>query len=48
MFIFIKQYYAMGIYTKANLDTLKLGGLLTADEYTELVGADTTTTDAVK
>lgn len=47
MFIFIKQYYAMGLYNADNLSTLKLGGLLTEDQYNELVGIneDTTTTD---
>lgn len=37
MFTFIKQYYAMGLYTKDNLDTLKLGGLLTTEQYNQLV-----------
>lgn len=47
MFNFIKVYWAKGLYTKDNLDTLKLGGLLTADEYDQLVGTDTAT-DAAK
>lgn len=48
MFNLIKDYYAKGLYSKADMDTLKLGGLLTADQYDQLVGTDTVTTDAVK
>ena len=47
MFELIKDYYAKGLYSKADMDTLKLGGLLTADEYDQLVGTDATT-DAAK
>lgn len=46
MFIFIKQYYAMGLYNADNLSTLKLGGLLTEAQYNELVGTDGDTTAA--
>ncbi|CAM3205820.1 XkdX family protein [Lactiplantibacillus plajomi] len=38
-FDYIKQYYTMGLYTKDDLKTLKLGGMMTADQYDELVGA---------
>ena len=44
MFIFIKQYYAMGLYNADNLSTLKLGGLLTEDQYNELAGINEDTT----
>lgn len=40
MFTFIKQYYEMGLYTAENLNVLKLGGLLTEDQYNELVGEE--------
>lgn len=38
MFVFIKQYFEMGLYTKDNLATLKLGNMLTEDQYNELLG----------
>lgn len=39
MFKYIKDYYAKGLYTTADLLTLKNGEMLTEDEYNELVGA---------
>lgn len=43
MFIFIKQYFEMGLYTKDNLTTLKLGNMLTEDQYNELLGESSDT-----
>lgn len=40
MFIFIKQYFEMGLYTKDDLATLHVGGLMTDTEYESLVATD--------
>ncbi|KRN94597.1 hypothetical protein IV81_GL001234 [Pediococcus stilesii] len=37
----MQSYYAMGLYTTADLATLKNGGMITTDEYNQLIG-DTT------
>ena len=39
MFDFIKNYYEMGLYDKDDLTTLKDGGMLTGEEYNELIDA---------
>lgn len=39
MFDFIKNYYEMGLYDKDDLATLNDGGMLTDEEYNELIDA---------
>ncbi|MDE3751888.1 XkdX family protein [Pediococcus pentosaceus] len=41
MFSYVQNYYAMGLYTTDDLATLKNGGMITLDEYNQLIG-DTT------
>ncbi|VDG18800.1 hypothetical protein [Lactobacillus plantarum] [Lactiplantibacillus mudanjiangensis] len=43
MFPYIKLYFEMGLYKDADLLNLKKGGLLSDDEYNQLVGNATTT-----
>lgn len=38
MFIYIKQYFEMGLYTEADLTTFKLAAMITADQFDELTG----------
>lgn len=38
MFDFIKEYYAMGLYTKDDLVTFKISGMITAEQYDQLIG----------
>lgn len=39
MFEIYNDYFKMGLFTKADLDTFVLVGMLTADEETKIVGA---------
>ncbi len=39
MFEIYNDYFKMGLFTKADLDTFVLAGMLTADEETKIVGA---------
>lgn len=36
MFVYIKQYFEMGLYTVTDLATFKTAAMLTADQYDEL------------
>lgn len=38
MFDFIKEYYAMGLYTKDDLVTFKVSGMITPEQYDQLIG----------
>lgn len=33
----IKHFYTIGLYTEEDLNTLKMGSMLTADQYDELI-----------
>lgn len=37
MFDYIKSYYEMGLYSKDNLETFKLSGMMTDEEYENLI-----------
>lgn len=39
----IKYFYAIGLYNKDDLNTLKMGSMLTEDQYNELVGESSDT-----
>ncbi|WAX23969.1 hypothetical protein [Latilactobacillus phage TMW 1.46 P2] len=38
MFDYIKEYYEMGLYTKDDLATFKVSGMITSDQYDQLIG----------
>ena len=38
MFDIYNNYYKMGLFTKADMDTFVLAGMLTADEEVKIVG----------
>lgn len=38
MFGFIEEYYAMGLYTKDDLVTFKVSGMITPEQYNQLIG----------
>ncbi|MCP8855248.1 XkdX family protein [Latilactobacillus sakei] len=38
MFDFIKEYYEMGLYTKDDLVTFKISGMITPEQYDQLIG----------
>ena len=38
MFDYIKEYFAMGLYSKDDLTTFKTAGMISADQYDELAG----------
>ncbi|TWW13588.1 hypothetical protein LABALGNA3A7_05110 [Dellaglioa algida] len=37
MFDYIKGYYQMGLYTKDDLETFKISGMITIEEYENLI-----------
>ncbi|WP_436666799.1 XkdX family protein [Latilactobacillus sakei] len=37
MFDFIKEYYAMGLYSKDDLVTFKVSGMITPEQYDQLI-----------
>ncbi|MFC6202559.1 XkdX family protein [Lactiplantibacillus nangangensis] len=45
MFIYIKQYFEMGLYTVDDLSTFKMAAMITADQFDELT---TTTTEVAQ
>ncbi|WP_367294426.1 XkdX family protein [Latilactobacillus sakei] len=38
MFDFIEDYYEMGLYTKDDLVTFKVAGMITPEQYDQLIG----------
>lgn len=38
MFEYIQSYYQMGLYTKDDLGTFKVSGMITPDQYDQLIG----------
>lgn len=38
MFEYIQIYYKMGLYTKDDLVTFKVSGMITPEQYDQLVG----------